>query len=237
MKIYTKSIAFLMFQAMLFLTFLIGCSNRPDRVYKNAVSKELTERNEKESPPEVTEKQAYRLWHTVDQFELNEFDFFGEFYEDRLKFYYSDNPQLKIGKANVNLLMLYFLDDRLVKIRYHLDRNIEDYLTDSLGIGILGTKYTKRKNVYATEKSLNKLKEFNQSRDDPDVYEISWDRYVILSSFKVNAFSNKQFSFDTIAAKYVYIDQLKSYEKRLIEIENNRLARLKGDTTLTENLF
>jgi hypothetical protein len=125
----------------------------------------------------------------------------------------------------------------LVKIRYHLDKNIEDYLLDSLGIGILDTKYTRKKNVYATDKSLNKLKAYNESKNDPDEYAISWDRYVILSSFKVNTQSNIWYSFDTIPANYIYIDQLKSYTKRLIEIENNRIAKLRGDTTLSENLF
>ena len=108
---------------------------------------------------------------------------------------------------------------------------------DSLGMGILDTRYTRKKLVYATEKSLNKLKAFNESRNDPDEYAISWDRHVILSSFNVNTLSSKQYAFDTIPAKYIYIDQLKSYTKRLIEIENSRLARLRNDSTLSENLF
>jgi hypothetical protein len=206
-------------------------------VYKNAVSQDQAKQKEKQSMPESSKEHTYRLWHTIDQFELNQFKFFGEFYDDRLKFYYTDNTRLKIGEANVDLLMLYFLDERLVKIRYHLDRNIEDYLLDSLGIGLLDTKYTRKKNVYATERSLNKLKAFNESRNDPHEYAISWDRYVILSSFKVNTQSNKWYSFDTIPANYIYIDQLKSYTKRLIEIENSRLARLRGDTIISENLF
>ena len=229
-----KKIRFLIYLAVL---FQFGCSNRPDQVYKNSVTQEQLEKMEKRHVPDIARKQTYRLWHNIDQFELNQFDFFGEFYEDRLKFYYTDNPRLKIGAANVNLLMLYFLDDRLVKIRYHLDRNIENYLMDSLGIGMLDTKYTRNKNVYATEKSINKLKEFNESRNDPHDYSISWDRHVILSSFNVNSHSNKRFSFDTIPAKFIYIDQLKSYTKRLIEIENSRLARLKGDSSVSENLF
>jgi len=228
---------YLKYLALLILALHVGCSSRPDRVYKNATSWDQLNRKEKQSLLKSSEKQVYRLWHTIDQFELSQFDFFGEFYEDRLKFYYSDNPQLMIGDAKVSLLMLYFLDDRLVKVRYHLDKNIEDHLMDSLGIGLLDTKYTSKKHVYATEKSLKKLKTFNESRNDPDEYAISWDRHVILSSFKVNTRSNKWFSFDTIPANYIYIDQLKSYTKRLIEIENDRLARLKGDSTLTENLF
>lgn len=237
MNKYIKPVLILKFIAWLILLIQIGCSSRPDRVYKNAISQDQSKRKEMQSISELSEQQTYRLWHTIDQFELSQFEFFGEFYDDRLKFYYSENPRLKIGEANVNLLMLYFLDDRLVKIRYHLDENIEDYLLDSLGIGLLDTKYTRKKNVYATDKSLNKLKAYNESRNDPDEYAISWDRYVILSSFKVNTQSNIWYSFDTIPANYIYIDQLKSYTKRLIEIENNRIAKLRGDTTLSENLF
>ena len=32
---------------------------------------------------------------------------------------------------------------------------------DSLGLGLLNTKYTKRKRIFATDKSLKKLKDFN----------------------------------------------------------------------------
>jgi hypothetical protein len=237
MKVIKNLISHFRFLIPLAILLQFGCSDRPDMVNKNSELHDQPKRKDRQPVPEISDKQAYRLWHTIDQFELNQFDFFGEFYDDRLKFYYTDNSQLKIGTANVDLLMLYFLDDRLVKIRYHLDRNIEDYLMDSLGIGLLDTKYTRKKKVYATEKSLNKLKAFNESRNDPHDYAISWDRHVILSSFNVNARSNKRFSFDTIPAKYIYIDQLKSYTKRLIEIENNRLARLKGDSTLSDNLF
>ena len=133
--------------------------------------------------------------------------------------------------------MLYFLDDRLIKIRYHLDHNIEMQLLDSLGLGLLNTKYTKRKRIYATDKSLQKLKDHNKSKNEPFEYKIEWDRYIILSSYGVNDYSNKYLSFDTISANYVYIDQLKSYKSRLMEIENNRIARLKKDSTKTGRIF
>jgi hypothetical protein len=221
----------------LFGLFLIGCSSRPDLVNKNSVTKSenLNDQDLITSIPDT--KQAYRLWHSIDQFELDHFDFFGEFYDDRLKFFYRENPQLNIGNADVKLLMLYFLDERLVKIRYHLDKDIEDHLMDSLGIGLLNSKYTRRKRVFATDKSLKKLKDFNKSKNEPSEYEIAWDRHIILSTYAVNDYSNKRLSFDTISANYVYIDQLKSYEKRLMEIENNRIARLKKDTTQTSSFL
>jgi hypothetical protein len=214
-----------------------GCNTGPEQASHRFVSKEEIFHEDKESLLKTPEAQSYRLWHTIDQFELNEFQFYGGFYEDRLKFYYSDTPDLRLGEAKVKLIMLYFLDDRLVKIRYHLDRNIENYLMDSLGMGMLDTKYTRKKNVYATEKSLKKLKDFNISKNDPSEYGISWDRYIILSSFHVNGYPGNIYSFDTISSKYVYVDQLKSYRKRLIEIENSRIARLQGDTSVVKVLF
>jgi len=232
-----KNYMYLRYICLLASFLVVGCSNRPDPVYKNSALQIELGKEDNLLPSEPYQEQAFRLWHTIDQFELKKFHFFGEFYDERLKFYYLENPQLQIGESNVNLLMLYFLDDRLVKIRYHLDRNIEEYLLDSIGMGLLKTKYTRKKRVLATEKSLKKLRDFNQSLGDHDEYEISWDRYIILSSYMVDTQSNKRFSFDTISANYIFIDQLKSYSKRLMEIENNRIARLKGDTTLRENLF
>ncbi|MGD9329179.1 MAG: hypothetical protein PVH48_09460 [Cyclobacteriaceae bacterium] len=217
-------------QFSLILIFIISCNQRPDLVNKKSVTKSetITDQDLLSETPDA--KQAYRLWHTIDQFELDQFDFFGEFYDDRLKFFYNDNPKLNIGNAQVKLLMLYFLDERLVKIRYHLDMDIENHLMDSLGIGLLNSKYTRRKRVLATDRSLKKLKDFNKSKNEPYEYEIAWDRHIILSTYAVNDYSNKRLSFDTISANYVYVDQLKSYKRRLMEIENNRITRLKNDS-------
>ena len=228
---------FHVFPFLLGVLILIGCDNRPNVINKNSITKSDPFSKEDLLIPIPDTKQDYRLWHTIDQFELDQFDFFGEFYDDRLKFYYKENPQLSIGDADVKLLMLYFLDERLVKIRYHLDHNIEAHLMDSLGLGILNTKYTKRKRVFATDKSLQKLKDFNISKNEPFEYEIAWDRHIIVSTYGVNDYSNKYLSFDTISANYVYIDQLKSYKKRLMEIENNRIARLKSDSAQTGSIF
>jgi hypothetical protein len=228
----TKYLIFIRYFFLIILTTYPGCSYRTDQANKSTAIREEINQGAEKALPEFYGTQSYRLWHTIDQFELDRFHFFGGFYEDRLKFYYRDNPELQIGDANVKLIMLYFLDDRLVKVRYHLDRNIERYLMDSLGIGNLDTKYTRKTKTLATERSLKKLKEFNLSHNVPDEYGISWDRYIISSSFQVNGYLGKQFAFDTISSKYIYIDQLKSYRKRLIEIENQRIARMKGDTSI-----
>jgi hypothetical protein len=232
-----RSIKYYLFPFFLIVFILFSCNNRRDLVNKKSITKsELFSEKDLLTPIPDT-KQTYRLWHTIDQFELDQFDFFGEFYDDRLKFYYNENPQLHIGNADVKLLMLYFLDERLVKIRYHLDQDIEAHLMDSLGIGLLNTKYTKQKRVFATDKSLKKLKDFNKSKNEPFEYEIAWDRHIILSTYGVNDYSNKYLSFDSISANYVYIDQLKSYKKRLMEIENSRIARLKEDSTQTSSIL
>ena len=207
----------------------IGCTSKPALSDHEKALKEYIIINEGQAILTRPDMQEFRLWHTIDQIDLNKFDFFGGFYDDRLKFFFTQNIDIQIGAADVKLVILYFLDDRLVKIRYHLDRNIEDYLMDSLGIGILDSRYSRNKKILATHKSLRRLKEYNLSKNDPDVYEISWDRYVISSSFKVNSYSTDHFSFDTISARYVYIDQLKSYRQRLLEIENARIARIRSE--------
>ena len=164
--------------------------------------------------------QELRLWHTLDQFDLEDFEFYGDFYDNRLKFYYSSSPGTTIGPYRIQLLMLYFLDDRLVKIRYHLDEDISAYLTDSLGVGLLKNKYTQGKKVMATKRSIQKLRDFYAEKGQNGVYDIAWDRYVIESSFHIDFRSVNTFSFDTLSSRYVYIDQLKSYKHRLMEIEN-----------------
>lgn len=223
--IYSRIAIFYLGLTIFGLTQLFGCKSKPALTDQDIASEEHIIKNDDPSTLNKSDIEEFRLWHTIDQFSLDKFDFFGGFYDDRLKFFYTQNIDIQIGAADVKLIILYFLDDRLVKIRYHLDRNVENYLMDSLGLGILKSRYSRNKQIIATEKSLRKLKDYNLAKKDPDIYEISWDRHVIYSSFKVNTYSTDHFSFDTISAKYVYIDQLKSFRQRLIEIENTRLAR------------
>ncbi len=164
--------------------------------------------------------QTYRLWHTYDQFDLRSFEFYGGFFEDKLKFFYAKDPGLRIAESEVSLIMLYFLDNRLVKIRYHLDQDVTDPILDSLGIGVLETKYNRRKMVMATGKTLKRLKEYNREKGNQDEYNIVWDRQIIESSYHVDPNPSSLYKFDTIQSHFVYVDQLKSYRKSLIALEN-----------------
>ena len=174
-------------------------------------------------PPPV---QAYRLWHTIDQLDLRSFKYYGGFFDDRLKFYYTMKPGLQFADAGVNLVMLYFLDNRLVKIRYHLNRDITGSILDSLGLGVLETRYNLHKTVLATKKTLGRLREYNREKGKKDEFNIVWDRQIIESSYHVDQNPSSLYQFDTIKAHFVYIDQLKSYQKNLIRLENELREKL-----------
>jgi len=174
------------------------------------------------SPP----VQSYRLWHTFDQFDLKSFTYYGGFFEDRLKFFYKRNPGLSIANAGVDLLILYFLDNRLVKIRYHLDQDVTDPILDSLGLGSLETRYNIRKTVLATDKTIRRLREYNLEKGRKDEFNIVWDRQIIESRYHVDPNPSSIYKFDTIKAHFVYIDQLKSYRKSLIRLENELRNKL-----------
>jgi len=212
-----------MISAFLFITVLYLTACDYSRIPKDTDLKDNTlslSDSENKSPYIPPASQTYRLWHTIDQFDLNAFDFFGGFFEDRLKFFYARNPGLSFGNTDVNLIILYFLDERLVKIRYHLNHDITDHILDSLGLGALKTRYNIRKEIMATEKSIKKLKDYNKKTGNQDAYEIFWDRYIIESSYQVDPRPSNLYTFDSISAHYVYIDQLKSYSKNLIKLEN-----------------
>jgi hypothetical protein len=174
-------------------------------------------------PPPV---QSYRLWHTYDQFDLRAFKYYGGFFDNRLKFFYAAQPGLKMNNTDVDLIMLYFLDERLVKIRYHLAGDVTDSILDSLGLGILETRYNLRKKVMATDKSIRRLKDYNREKGKPDEYDIIWDRQIIESSYHVDPNPSSLYTFDTIRANFVYVDQLKSYRKNLIQLENELRQKL-----------
>jgi hypothetical protein len=171
-------------------------------------------------------RQSYRLWHTSGQFDLRAFKYYGGFFNDRLKFYYATRPGLKMAGTDIDLIMLYFLDDRLVKIRYHLAGDVTDPILDSLGLGLLETRYNLRKMVMATDQSIRRLKEYNLEKGKRDEYNIVWDRQIIESSYHVDPNPSSLYTFDTIKANFVYVDQLKSYQKNLIKLENELRQKL-----------
>lgn len=179
-----------------------------------------------EGPVMMPPVQTYRLWHTVDQLDLRSFKYYGGFFDDRLKFYYALEPGLRIADAGVNLIMLYFLDDRLVKIRYHLNQDVTGSMMDSLGLGVLETRYNIRKTVFATPKALDRLREYNREKGRKDEFNIVWDRQIIESSYHVDPNPSSLYQFDTIKANFVYVDQLKSYRKNLIRLENELREKL-----------
>lgn len=174
-------------------------------------------------PPPV---QAYRLWHTIDQLDLRSFKYYGGFFNDRLKFYYAMKPGLQISDAGVNLIILYFLDERLVKIRYHLNQDITGSMLDSLGLGMLETRYNMHNTVLATDKTLGLLRKYNLEKGRKDEFNIVWDRQIIESSYHVDPNPSSLYQFDTIKANFVYIDQLKSYRKNLLRLENELREKL-----------
>lgn len=215
----------------IFLLWLAACN------YANNSGDDKSKRNSKVPIPETekipdfkTTRQVYRLWHSIDQFDLSGFTYYGEFYNRRLRFFYATHPEISIGPAQVDLIMLYFLDKRLVKIRYHLNQDLTNYILDSLGTGLLKTRYSRHRRIPATLRTLQQLKNFSEMNGHPEDYEIYWNRHIIESRYEVNQNSSSLFAFDTVSSKYVYIDQLASYRKNLIEIEN----QLKKDTMLLQ---
>lgn len=223
-----KKRGFIYFWVVFFLGFMIyGCEhygNEHSIKSKDAFSVDPGEKTNIHPLP--TPIQSYRLWHTRDQFDLRSFEFHGGFFDDRLKFFFAKNPGLHMANAQVDLVMLYFLDDRLVKIRYHLDQDVTGPILDSLGLGVLETRYNTRKKILATDKSIKQLKDYNRKKGKKDEYNIIWDRQIIESSYHVDPNPSSLYKFDTIQAHYVYVDQLKSYRKSLIVLENELRNKL-----------
>ncbi|MBR9998964.1 MAG: hypothetical protein KFF73_08335 [Cyclobacteriaceae bacterium] len=213
---------------LIFMVLGFGACNYPGKPENSTNREKLPDLSGKIDPdrPLPPAIQSYRLWHTTDQFDLRSFNYHGGFFDERLKFFYLKNPGLRMVDADVDLIMLYFLDDRLVKIRYHLARDVTDPILDSLGLGILETRYNLRKTVLATDKSIKRLKDYNREKGKQDEYNIVWDRKIIDSSYHVDPNPSSIYTFDTIRANFVYVDQLKSYRKNLIELENELRQKL-----------
>lgn len=212
------SFTYLRFLSLLLIVVLalVSC----DHVKPPASSSQDEKKRSLKEEEQAALRQTYRLWHPIDQFDLTTFRFYSSFFDDRLKFFYRTDPGLTLGNTGINLIMLYFLDDRLVKIRYHLDKDVTDHLLDSLGLGELKTRYNFRKKIYSTRTNIEKFRKHQEGKGESGNFEIIWDRNIIYSTYQVDPGPVNLYAFDTVSAEFVYVDQLKSYRRRLIEIEN-----------------
>ncbi len=210
----------LAFSVFISLLVLSACDFRPEAEEKDSLEETGIYGSDptKDHAPPV--HQSYRLWHRIDQLDLSSFNYYSSFFDNRLKFFYTTDPGLTLGTSQVDMIMLYFLDNRLVKIRYHMEEDITEFLMDSLGLGDLKTRFNNHKKIYATRTNIDRFRDYERRNGNVGGYDIVWDRNIIYSTYKVDPTSSSLYAFDTIAAGYVYIDQLKSYRKRLIAIEN-----------------
>ena len=196
-----------------------ACQSSENTVKEKPTSEVISTAEEvKPSLPEINLSQ-FRLYHTLDQIDMAGFKRFGTFFDDRLSFYFSESPNISVGKANVHFLMLYFMDDRLVKLRYHIDADISNYLIDSLGMCKIKTSDAANKSILESGSIILKSKRGIRLNPALDKYELIWDRYVVESRLVVDPDPHSHYSFKSAPSKYVYIDQLKSYKRRMYELE------------------
>ncbi|MFC2123269.1 hypothetical protein ACFLU5_00540 [Bacteroidota bacterium] len=201
-----------------------ACQSSKNPVEERPISKVISTPEEvKPSIPDMDLSQ-FRLYHTIDQIDLSGFKHFGTFFDDRLAFYFFDNPNMHIGKADIHFMMLYFMDDRLVKVRYHIDKNISNYMVDSLGMCKIKTSDASNKAILESGSVILKSKRGIRLNPALDNYELIWDRYVVESRFVVDPDLNSHYNFKSVRSNYVYIDQLKSYKRRIQELEKNLSA-------------
>lgn len=214
MVIFQRNLTYVLF-GLLAISCKVSDESSP------SFSEPVLQHDEHEVPPPVTEinRSNFILYHTIDQVELTGFKHFGDFFDDRLRFYYTDNPGLRIGKAHVQFLMLYFIDNRLVKIRYHLNNDISNYLIDSLGMCKIKSSDSTNMAILKSGPVLYRNKNRVRLNPDLDDYEMIWDRYVVESRYITDPDLHSQYDFDSTRSRYVYIDQLKSFKRRIYELE------------------
>jgi len=216
-----RSFNFITYLPLIFLVYLFSCQPKERSIEKQETVSEIPKTIKKRSTSHRIDLDQYRLYHTIDQVDLRGFKKFGTFFGDRLSFYFLDDPEMSIGKANVHFLMLYFMDDRLVKVRYHIDDNISNYLVDSLGMCKIRTSDAANKTILETGSAVIKNKRGIRLNPALDNYELIWDRYVVETRLVVDPDQKSQYNFKSVPSNYVYIDQLKSYKRRISELEKS----------------
>ncbi len=78
-------------------------------------------------------KKHYVLGRKLNEIDLRHFDYFGDFFGGRAKFFTNYEQPVNIGNGQSESMLLCFLDDDLSKIKYRMNEDIGPFLLSRLG--------------------------------------------------------------------------------------------------------
>lgn len=162
--------------------------------------------------------------NTFNENYRSSFKYYGGFYNDRLNIYYTEDPDLKVDNADVQIVYLYFLDSVLAKIKYQLNKNVSVFLIDSLGAPSLRVGRKEEISVIEQEKIIFYNNNGYQLNPKLKNYKLVWREADALVVFEVRETGTAHDSLDIpelyeIKDKYSLDVIIKEYKNKLIRLD------------------
>jgi len=189
----------------------MACSNSRDQKFE-----ELTQ-NEAESStieiqkiPTEMEKLLFQSLElgNFKSIEKREQDLFGKFYDGRSEYYIIDDPYIYLGSSSVNQLTLYFVDEKLYKKKYAIQKDISSELIQRYGsfnFSAFRVDSTDNLEILHREKGVYSINpEYHR-------YRMMWLENGLLITYEVE--------LDSISPKYVLHEELVDFRRQIARID------------------
>ncbi len=140
--------------------------------------------------------------------EKREQDLLGEFYDGRSEYYIIDDPYIYLGSSSVNQLMLYFVDEKLYKKKYTIQKDITSELIQRYGsfnFSAFRVDSTDNLEILSRENGIYSI------NPDYDRYRMMWLENGFLITYEVEQ--------DSISPKYVLHEELVDFRRQIAKID------------------
>lgn len=171
----------------------------------------------------LTQKVSFDDFHinsNINQLDLSDFDFYGEFYkEDGLKIYRLKNHYKLKELDYMYSFYLYFIDGQLVKKQAFLFEDYAKVLVKDFGAAKLILRDEQLKENYKEEVQLKKIPLFTFLKGKKGKYEFRWKK----EDFNINYIVNTTSDTETESNEIPFNDHLKAPYRLSVESTDYRL--------------
>jgi hypothetical protein len=204
---------------LIYLLIFSGCKEEKSSKDSAESSESVPLFNAPADIPANPDFHKYQLEMDLNEIDLSPFDHYGDFFKDRLKFYHVFKPQFNLENSGVDYMMLYFIDQKLVKIRYHLYQDIANNLLNSLGNCKIKTSNPVAREIIQNKKVVSHRSNKIYLNPELDQFTLIWDRDNRQIRYSVNKDTIPRSDRFKTANHFIYEMQFSNYEKMVMFLE------------------
>lgn len=183
----------------LFLTIFAACHSENPELQKSSGTMDI----EPDTQPSLNTAV------TSEEYERLDADLFGDFYNNRVSFFISENPNVEIYGVLPQKAILYYIDEELFQKKYELPSDItHDLISVNGKFKIRGLN---SRNDYFIRRLKSRILYGSEIVSLIDHYQLRWEKGDDEIIYQVRR--------DTLETSYTYIERVKGYKHLLKKVK------------------